>query len=94
MKAIGFKTSLPISENESFIAFETPVPQPEGRDLLVKIKAISVNPVDFKIRQNSAKDTVLETPKVIGWDAVGTIEAVGEGVTFLKPEMKCIMPET
>ncbi|QDW24661.1 zinc-binding alcohol dehydrogenase family protein [Pedobacter sp. KBS0701] len=84
MKAIGFKTSLPISENESFIAFETPVPQPEGRDLLVKIKAISVNPVDFKIRQNSAKDTVLETPKVIGWDAVGTIEAVGEGVTFFK----------
>lgn len=84
MKAIGFKTSLPISENESFIAFETPVPQPEGRDLLVKIKAISVNPVDFKIRQNSAKDTVLETPKVIGWDAVGTVEAVGEGVTFFK----------
>ncbi|WP_406826688.1 zinc-binding alcohol dehydrogenase family protein [Pedobacter sp. KACC 23697] len=84
MKAIGFKTSLPINENESFIAFETPVPQPEGRDLLVKIKAISVNPVDFKIRQNSAKDTVLETPKVIGWDAVGIVEAVGEGVTFFK----------
>jgi len=84
MKAIGFKTSLPISENESFIAFETPVPQPEGRDLLVKIKAISVNPVDFKIRQNSAKDTELETPKVIGWDAVGTVEAIGEGVTFFK----------
>jgi len=84
MKAIGFKTSLPISENESFIAFETPVPQPEGRDLLVKIKAISINPVDFKIRQNSAKDTVLETPKVIGWDAVGTVEAVGAGVSFFK----------
>jgi len=84
MKAIGFKTSLPINENESFIAFETPVPEPKGRDLLVKIKAISVNPVDYKIRQNSAKDTTLETPKVIGWDAVGTVEAVGEGVTFFK----------
>lgn len=84
MKAIGFKTSLPISENESFIEFETPVPKPEGRDLLVKIKAISVNPVDFKIRQNSAKDTVLETPKVIGWDAVGTVEAVGDGVSLFK----------
>ena len=84
MKAIGFKTSLPISENESFIAFETPVPQPKERDLLVKIKAISVNPVDFKIRQNSAKDTVLQTPKVIGWDAVGTVEAVGEGVSLFK----------
>ncbi|MBE5321397.1 zinc-binding alcohol dehydrogenase family protein [Pedobacter sp. MR2016-19] len=84
MKAIGFKTSLPISENESFITFETPVLQPEGRDLLVKIKAISINPVDFKIRQNSAKDMVLDTPKVIGWDAVGTVEAVGAGVTFFK----------
>ncbi|MGN7989397.1 zinc-binding alcohol dehydrogenase family protein [Pedobacter sp. 22226] len=85
MKAIGFKTSLPINESESFIAFETPVPQPEGRDILVKINAISVNPVDYKIRQNSAKDTVLDTPKVIGWDAAGTVEAIGEGVTFFKP---------
>jgi len=84
MKAIGFKTSLPINESESFIMFETPVPEPKGRDLLVKIKAISVNPVDFKIRQNSTKDTILETPKVIGWDAVGTVEAVGEDVTFFK----------
>ncbi len=85
MKAIGFKTSLPISENESFIEFEIPTPEAKGRDILVKIKAISVNPVDFKIRQNSAKDTVLENPKVIGWDAVGTVEAIGEAVTFFKP---------
>lgn len=85
MKAIGFETSLPISAEESFIEFETAVPQPSGRDILVKINAISVNPVDYKIRQNSAKDTVLETPKVIGWDATGTVEAVGEVVTFFKP---------
>ncbi|RBQ03155.1 zinc-binding alcohol dehydrogenase family protein [Pedobacter miscanthi] len=85
MKAIGFKTSLPINESESFIEFETPVPQAKGRDILVKIKAISVNPVDFKIRQNSAKDTVLENPKVIGWDAVGTVEEIGDGITFFKP---------
>jgi len=85
MKAIGFKTSLPISAEESFIEFETAVPQPSGRDILVKINAISVNPVDYKIRQNSAKDAVLETPKVIGWDATGTVEAVGEAVTFFKP---------
>jgi NADPH2:quinone reductase len=85
MKAIGFKTSLPISAEESFIEFETAIPQPSGRDILVKINAISVNPVDYKIRQNSAKDTVLETPKVIGWDATGTVEAVGESVTFFKP---------
>ncbi|NII82559.1 zinc-binding alcohol dehydrogenase family protein [Pedobacter riviphilus] len=85
MKAIGFKTSLPIIENESFIEFETAVPQPSGRDILVKINAISVNPVDYKVRQNSAKDTVLETPKIIGWDATGIVEAVGEAVTFFKP---------
>lgn len=77
MKAIGFKQSLPITEKESFIAFETEKPIPTGYDLLVKISAISVNPVDFKIRQNAAKDTVLDTPKIIGWDAVGTVEAVG-----------------
>ncbi|MBF4515645.1 zinc-binding alcohol dehydrogenase family protein [Flavobacterium sp. ANB] len=82
MKAIGFKTSLDIAEKESFIEFETPKPIPGARDLLVKISAISVNPVDFKIRQNSAKDTVLETPKIIGWDAVGIVEAIGENVTL------------
>ncbi|MBF4485475.1 zinc-binding alcohol dehydrogenase family protein [Flavobacterium sp. CSZ] len=84
MKAIGFKTSLPIAEKESFIAFETPKPIPVKRDLLVKISAVSVNPVDFKIRQNSAKDTVLETPKIIGWDAVGIVEAVGEDVRLFE----------
>lgn len=84
MKAIGFKSSLPITEEESFIEFETPKPIPGERDLLVKISAVSVNPVDFKIRQNSAKDIVLETPKIIGWDAVGIVEAVGEKVSLFK----------
>lgn len=84
MKAIGFKTSLPITEEESFIAFETPKPIPGKRDLLVKISAVSVNPVDFKIRENSAKDIVLETPKIIGWDAVGIVEAVGENVRLFE----------
>lgn len=84
MKAIGFKTSLPISDANSFIEFETEKPAPKGRDLLVKVAAVSVNPVDFKIRQNSAKDQVLDTPKVIGWDAVGTVEAVGDEVSLFK----------
>jgi NADPH2:quinone reductase len=56
MKAIGFKTSLPITEANSFIEFEMPSPTPAGHELLVKIQAISVNPVDYKVRQNSAKD--------------------------------------
>lgn len=84
MKAIGFKQSLPISEEESFIAFDADKPTPSGYDLLVKISAISVNPVDFKIRQNAAKEETLDTPKIIGWDAVGTVEAVGEKTSKFK----------
>ncbi|KAF2082276.1 zinc-binding alcohol dehydrogenase family protein [Flavobacterium sharifuzzamanii] len=84
MKAIGFKTSLPIENPESFIEFEAVKPIPGPHDLLVKIDAISVNPVDFKIRQNSAKDTVLETPKIIGWDAVGIVQAVGKDVALFE----------
>lgn len=84
MKAIGFKTSLPITESDSFIAFEITKPSPLARDLLIRLEAVSVNPVDFKIRQNSAKDTVLTIPKIIGWDGVGTVEAVGELVSLFK----------
>lgn len=84
MKAIGFKTSLPIENPESFIEFETVKPVPGPQDLLVKIYAISVNPVDFKIRQSGAQNTVLETPKIIGWDAVGIVQAVGEKVTLFE----------
>src|SRR5210317_301508 len=78
MKAIGFVQSLPITSEKSFFEFEAEKPTPAGYDLLVKISAVSVNPVDFKIRQNSAKDTTLDSPKIIGWDAVGTVEAVGD----------------
>ncbi|SCY51704.1 NADPH2:quinone reductase [Flavobacterium anhuiense] len=84
MKAIGFKTSLPIENPESFIEFEAVKPIPGPHDLLVKIDAISVNPVDFKIRQSSAKETVLNTPKIIGWDAVGIVQAVGQDVTLFE----------
>jgi NADPH2:quinone reductase len=84
MKAIGFKKSLPINDANSFIAFETEKPIPSGSDLLVKIAAISVNPVDYKIRQSAAKDSILETPKIIGWDAVGTVEAVGSTTSKFK----------
>ncbi len=81
MKAIGFKRSLPIEEKDSFIEFETKKPSPEGRDILVEISAISVNPVDYKVRQNAAKESILETPKIIGWDAAGTVVAIGDQVS-------------
>lgn len=84
MKAIGFRQSLPIIEKDSFIEFETNKPSPSGFDLLVKISAISVNPVDFKVRQNAAINTILYTPKIIGWDAVGTVEAIGDKTSKFK----------
>ena len=70
MKAIGFKTSLPIDEANSFIEFEKEIPTAKGKDILVKVEAISVNPVDYKIRKNSLKNQQQDTSKVIGWDAV------------------------
>jgi NADPH2:quinone reductase len=84
MKAIGFKQSLPISEKNSFLEFEIEKPVAKGQDLLIKVLANSVNPVDFKIRETAAKDMLLEQPKVIGWDAVGVVEAVGEQVSKFK----------
>ncbi len=84
MQAIGFTTSLPITEQNSFIAFEKEMPAATGHDVLVKVEAVSVNPVDYKIRQNSLKDKVAEAPKVIGWDAAGIVETVGEAVTLFK----------
>lgn len=84
MKAVGFKTSLPITEADSFIEVETDKPVPAGHELLVKVRAVSVNPVDYKIRQNSARNTVLDRPRIIGWDASGVVEAVGEAVSLFK----------
>ncbi len=84
MKAIGIKTSLPISEENSLIQFETERPVPKGHDLLIKIKVIGMNPVDYKVRQKSVQNQELNTPKILGWDAVGIVEAVGDKVTLFK----------
>jgi NADPH2:quinone reductase len=84
MKAIGFTTSLPTSNSNCFVETDIPMPELKEQDVLVKIKAISVNPVDYKVRQNSAKETVLPQPKIIGWDATGEVVAVGSQVTMFK----------
>ena len=83
MKAIGYIKSLPINEPESLIDIELPQPIATGHDLLVKVKAIAVNPVDYKIRQNVSPADV--GYKVIGWDAVGEVVATGEASTQFKP---------
>lgn len=83
MKAIGYTKSLPIDDIESLVDIELPQPKASGHDLLVKVKAIAVNPVDYKIRQRMAPED--DSYKVIGWDAVGEVVATGEEVTQFKP---------
>jgi NADPH2:quinone reductase len=83
MKAIGLHQYLPIDHPESLIDVEIDKPQPTGRDLLVHVKAISVNPVDVKVRSPKAK--VEEAPRILGWDVAGIVEQVGSECTFFKP---------
>ena len=83
MKAVGLYRYLPIDDPESFLDLELETPSARGRDLLVEVKAISVNPVDAKRR--APKDTVEKTPRVLGWDAAGVVKAVGEQVSLFKP---------
>ena len=76
MKAIAH-TGKDIS---SLVDIELPVPSPSGRDLLVRVEAVSVNPVDTKRRIVETKEA-----KVLGWDAAGTVHAVGSDVALFKP---------
>jgi zinc-binding alcohol dehydrogenase family protein len=83
MKAIGYYRSLPISDPESLIDLDLPEPVPGERDLLVEVHAVSVNPVDVKVRAGMAPEA--GQPKVIGWDASGVVRAIGKDVTLFKP---------
>jgi len=64
----------------ALVDVDIPVPSPSGHDLLVKVEAVSVNPVDYKQRQAGSA-----TPRVLGWDAAGTVEKAGNEVTLFKP---------
>ena len=83
MKAVGYTRSLPINDPESLTDIELPQPTATGHDLLVKVAAIAVNPVDYKIRQNVSPAE--GQYKVLGWDAVGEVVATGEAATQFKP---------
>src|SRR5258706_3428858 len=82
MKAVGYKKSLPIEEADSLIDFETAKPEPKGRDIRVAVKAISANPVDYKVRKRAAPPEG-ET-KILGYDAAGVVDAVGPDVSLFK----------
>ena len=83
MKAVGYVQSLPIADPQSLFDFEAPAPTPGPRDLLVRVKAISVNPVDTKVRLR--RQGTAEAPVILGWDAAGIVEAVGEKVSLFRP---------
>ncbi|HEY0290217.1 MAG TPA: zinc-binding alcohol dehydrogenase family protein [Pseudomonas sp.] len=82
MKAIAFtQHGLPIEDPSALMDMDLPKPTPGPRDLLVQVRAVSVNPVDTKIRAGTASTE----PKVVGWDAVGTVREVGRDVTLFQP---------
>jgi zinc-binding alcohol dehydrogenase family protein len=83
MKAVAYCASLPIDHADALLDIELPAPLASGRDLLVEIKAVSVNPVDTKIRRNVAP--AAGECKVLGWDAAGIVRAVGPDVTLFRP---------
>ena len=82
MKAVALTRYLPIEDPESFIDADLPKPVPAGRDILVAVKAVAVNPVDTKVR--APKEGIEETPRVLGWDASGVVESVGPDATLFK----------
>lgn len=79
MKAVGFTETGPIDRPDALIDFDADLPTATGHDLLVKVEAISVNPVDTKIRQRRAPTA--GTPDILGWDAAGEVVGLGEAAT-------------
>ena len=83
MKAVGYRQSLPIGQSESLVDLDLPEPALEDRDLLVAVHAVSVNPVDTKVRMRA--QPAAGQAKVLGWDAAGTVQAVGASAKLFKP---------
>lgn len=82
MKAISFtQHALPIDNPQALIDISLPRPTPGPRDLLVEVRAVSVNPVDTKVRAG----TFTKEPKILGWDATGIVREVGAEVTLFQP---------
>lgn len=82
MKAVGYRRSLPITDEASLVHVELPTPDLKPHDLLVRVEAVSINPVDVKVRMRAAPPEGQVT--VLGFDAAGVVEAVGPAVTRFK----------
>ncbi|WP_439615653.1 zinc-binding alcohol dehydrogenase family protein [Shinella sp.] len=83
MRAIGYQTPQPIDAATALVDFDLPRPEPQGRDILVEVKAVSVNPVDTKIRASARPEP--GDWKVLGWDAAGVVTAVGPDASLFRP---------
>ena len=86
MKAVGLYKYLPIEDSQSLVDLDVQQPEhPTGHDLLVAIKAISVNPLDTKVRRGMIPPTEFENvPRILGWDAAGEVIAVGSDCTLFE----------
>lgn len=82
MKAVAYQKAGPITSPEALVDIELDAPIAEGHDLLVRVQAVSVNPVDTKIRKNVSPEN--NQWKTLGWDAVGIVEAIGDRVSQFK----------
>jgi NADPH2:quinone reductase len=82
MRAVAYTTPQPISADTSLIDVDLPIPTATGHDLLVEVKAVSVNPVDTKVRAGVAPGA--GEFKVLGWDAAGVVKAIGPDVTLFE----------
>jgi NADPH2:quinone reductase len=83
VKAVGLYRNLPIDDPESLVDLDVAKPLPAGRELLVEVKAISVNPVDYKVR--ARPDPNLQGPRILGWDVAGVVREVGNAAQLFKP---------
>ncbi len=83
MRAVGYQKSLPVTDENALVDIELPDPVAEGHDLLVEVKAVSVNPVDAKVRMRA--EPAPGEWKVLGWDAAGIVRAVGPDVKRFRP---------
>ena len=83
MRAVGYRKSLPITDPEALIDIDLPDPTPNARDVLVRVKAVSVNPVDVKVRAKVAPPQ--GDVRLLGFDAAGVVEAVGSDTSLFKP---------
>ncbi|EAZ86959.1 zinc-binding alcohol dehydrogenase family protein [Lysinibacillus fusiformis] len=83
MKAVGLHQYLPVDQPESLLDLQIAKPSVKDRDLLIKVKAVSVNPVDYKVR--TPKEKFEDTPKILGWDVAGIVVESGPLCTLFKP---------